>query len=213
MARDEDSMIRDEFVEPEMLSTEIVYRGLVWNVVRDTFRLPESDEPITRDYVEHPGAVAVAAVDPDDRIMLIQQYRHPIRAREWEVPAGLLDVAGEPAHLTAQRELHEEVDLRAATWNVLADQLSSPGGLSETLRIFLARDVAEVPEAERFARDAEENGIVPRWVPLAEAKEAVVAGRITNATAVIAILQAELARQRGWDGLRPADAAWPARRG
>lgn len=202
-------MIRDEFGAPEILESEVVYHGLVWDVVRETFRLPESSEPITRDFVEHPGAVAIAAVDEHARIMLIQQYRHPIRAREWEIPAGLLDVSGEPPHRTAARELAEEVDLEAATWNVLADQLSSPGGISETLRIYLARDITARSDA--FERDDEESGIVPRWVPLAEAKAAVVEGRITNATAALGILHADLALARGFTDLRPADAPWSAR--
>ena len=204
-----DAELRDAFGAPEILSSEVAYSGLVWDVVRETFRLPESDEPLTRDFVAHPGAVAVVALDADDRIMLIQQYRHPIRAREWEIPAGLLDVSGEPPHLTAARELAEEVDLAAADWHLLADQLSSPGGISETLRIYLARGLSAT--AEEFDRSGEESGIVPRWVPLSEAKAAVVEGRITNATAVIGILQADLARERGFTGLRPADSPWPAR--
>lgn len=204
---------RDEFVEPDVVRREVVYRGLVWDVVRETFVLPGSTEEITRDFVDHPGAVAVLAVDDDDRVILIRQYRHPVRARDWEIPAGLLDVEGEPAHHAAARELAEEADLTAGTWHVLADQLSSPGGLSETLRIFLARDLAPVPSSERFDRRAEEAGIVVRRVPLDEAVDSVVAGRVTNGTAVIGILQARLARERGWTGLRPADAPWPARRG
>lgn len=212
MTDDPASQIHDEFVDPEVLDREVVYHGIVWNVIRESFRLPESSDPLTRDYVDHPGAVAVVALDEHDRIMLIQQYRHPIRARDWEIPAGLLDVEGEAAHLTAARELAEEVDLQADTWHVLADQLSSPGGISETLRIFLARSLRPVSSADRHTRDGEEGGIVPRWVPLAEAKAAVVEGRITNGTAVIGILQTDLARQRGFSGLRPADAPWPARR-
>ena len=92
-------------------------------------------------------------------ICLIQQYRHPVRAYEWEIPAGLLDVAGEPPHVGAARELHEEADLVAGTWHVLADYFSSPGGLDEALRVYLARDLAAVPATtararRRGARDA-----------------------------------------------------------
>ncbi|GAA2005224.1 NUDIX hydrolase [Brevibacterium samyangense] len=205
----DEAPLADTFGVPEIRDHETVYTGLVWDVVRETFVLPESDRPLTRDFVRHPGAVAVAAIDETDRILLIQQYRHPVRAREWEIPAGLLDVAGEEPRLAASRELAEEADLRAENWHVLTDQLSSPGGISECIRIFLARDVSALPEA--FARDAEESGIVPRWVPLDEALEAVLSGRIANATASLAILHAHHARARGWTGLRPADAPWPAR--
>ncbi|HET8766499.1 NUDIX hydrolase [Phycicoccus sp. M110.8] len=182
--------------------------GLVWDVVRDRVDLGEAGE-VTREYVRHPGAVAVAALDEQGRICLIQQYRHPVRAFEWEIPAGLLDVDGEPPHRAAARELHEEADLTAGTWNVLADYVSSPGGLDEGLRIFLARDLAEVPHGERHDRDGEELGMPVRWVLLEEVRDAVLAGRVHNATLAIAALAALAARDLDWSTLRPADAPWP----
>ena len=89
---------------------------------------------------------------------MIQQYRHPVRAFEWEIPAGLLDVHGEPPHVGAARELHEEADLTAGTWHVLADCVSSPGGLDEALRIYLAA-TCPVAHADRHVRDGEELGM------------------------------------------------------
>ena len=77
-------------------------------------------------------------------------------------PAGLLDVDGEPAHLTAARELLEEADLVAGEWQLLLDHYASPGGSSESLRIFLARDLRDVPDDERHQRDAEELGMPVR---------------------------------------------------
>ncbi|MFC8502651.1 NUDIX domain-containing protein [Pedococcus sp. NPDC057267] len=200
--------LADRFEGRPVVSTEVAMHGLVWDVVRDRVDLGEAGE-VTREYVRHPGAVAVAALDEQGRICLIQQYRHPVRAFEWEVPAGLLDVDGEAPHLAAARELHEEADLTAATWNVLVDYVSSPGGLDEGLRIFLARDLAEVPHAERHDRDGEELGMPVRWVALEDVRDAVLAGRVHNATLAIAALAVLAARDLDWSTLRPADAPWP----
>jgi ADP-ribose pyrophosphatase len=200
--------LRDEPVDRPVTHSATVFTGLVWDVVEEKVDLGEAGE-VTRQFVHHPGAVAVAALDDRDRLCLIQQYRHPIRMLEWEIPAGLLDVHGEAPHVAAARELGEEADLVAATWHVLADYVSSPGGLDEALRVFLARDLAEVPEAERHQRDGEELGMPRRWVPLEEARSAVLAGRIQNATVVVAVLAALAARDQGWATLRPHDAPWP----
>ncbi|MDR6865245.1 NUDIX domain-containing protein [Phycicoccus sp. 3266] len=204
--------LADRFEGRPVVSTEVAMHGLVCDVVRDRVDLGEAGE-VTREYVRHPGAVAVAALDERGRICLIQQYRHPVRAFEWEIPAGLLDVDGEAPHLAAARELHEEADLTAGTWNVLADYVSSPGGLDEGLRIFLARDLAEVPHAERHDRDGEELGMPVRWVALEEVRDAVLAGRVHNATLAIAALAALAARDLDWSTLRPADAPWPGHPG
>ncbi|OFT91487.1 NUDIX hydrolase [Brevibacterium sp. HMSC24B04] len=201
--------LADQLVDYPTHGREVVFRGAVWDVCRETVDLPEA-AGLTRDFVDHTGAVGIAAVDDDDRILLIQQYRHPVRQRDWEIPAGLLDVQGEDPLLAAQRELSEEADLQAGSWAVLADQLSSPGGLSEVLRIYLARDLAA--DASDFVREGEEAGLVLRWTPLGEAFEAVREGRIGNATAQLAILHAHASRAGGWSGLRPADCAWPAYR-
>jgi ADP-ribose pyrophosphatase len=132
-----------------------------------------------------------------------------VRAYEWEIPAGLLDVDGEPPHVGAARELHEEADLVAGTWHVLADYVSSPGGLSEALRIYLARDLTTVSEAARHARTSEELDMPLRWVALEEVRDAFLAGRLHNATLGIAVLAALASRAQGWATLRPVDAPWP----
>lgn len=191
-----------------VVHTEVALSGMVWDVVRDRVDLGEAGE-VVREYVRHPGAVAVAALDDDGRLCVIQQYRHPVRSFEWEIPAGLLDVDGEPPHVGAARELHEEADLVAGTWHVLADYVSSPGGLDEALRIYLARDLTAVDHADRHVRDGEELGMPVRWVELEEVRDAVLAGRVHNSTLAIAALAALAARDLDWATLRPADAPWP----
>ena len=204
-------VIADRHEARPVLHSETALHGMVWDVVRDQVDLGAAGV-VTREYVRHPGAVAVAALDAQDRLCLIQQYRHPVRAFEWEIPAGLLDVPGEAPHLAAARELHEEADLVASTWHVLADYVSSPGGLDEALRVYLARDLADVPHADRHERGGEELGMPLRWVPLEAVRDAVLAGRVHNPTLTIAALAALAARELGWTTLRPHDAPWPSHR-
>lgn len=200
--------IADEFDPQPVTQTEVVMSGRVWDVVRDEVDLGEAGRHV-REYVRHPGAVAVLALDEDGRICLVQQYRHPIRTRDWEIPAGLLDVPGEPAWVAATRELHEEADLVAGRLEVLADIRTSPGGLDEAIRIYLARDVRSVAEADRHVRDAEELGMPLVWVALDDAVDAVLSGRFQNGIVVAAVLAAHVARQAGWASLRPHDIEWP----
>lgn len=202
--------LADRLERRPVLSSTVSFAGRVWDVRTDRVDLGEAGQ-VTRDYVDHTGAVAVLALDEDDRAVVIQQYRHPVGAFDWEIPAGLLDVDGEPPHVTAARELHEEADLVAARWATLVDHWSSPGGSSESLRIYLARGLAPVPEAERHQRHGEELGMPQRLVPLDDLVDGVLEGRLHSPTLVIAVLAAEALRARGWAGLRPVDAPWPQR--
>lgn len=170
----------------EVVASDVVYEGRVWDVRRDRFRFGGAE--IERDYVDHTGAVAVLARDADDRVLLINQYRHPIRSRDWELPAGLLDVEHEDPLAAAQRELAEEADLEAAEWSELLTFATSPGGSDETIRVYEARGVSATAEA--FARTEEEAELVLRWVPLAEVVEAALAGRIHNSILLVAVLAA-----------------------
>lgn len=197
--------LADDPFRPEPVSSETVYRGKVWDVRRDVFRY--NGDEITREYVDHTGAVAVLALDDDGRVLLIKQYRHPVRHRDWEIPAGLLDIAGEDPLEAAKRELAEEADLEADTWNVLADTFTSPGGSDEAIRIYLARSVR--PAAEAFAREEEEADIETAWVPLDEAVDAVLERRLHNAPLMIALLAARASRERGWETLGAAGLPWP----
>lgn len=189
---------------------DTVYRGYVWDVRQEEFDHPSGR--LTRDYVRHPGAVATLAMrgsDGNEEILLIQQYRHPIGTYDWEIPAGLLDVAGEPPHVGAARELYEEADLRARTWNVLVDFSSSPGGSSEQLRVFLARDIEIVPEDDRHHREAEELNMPTAWAKLDDVVEAIAQGRLHNPGLIVGAQTAYIERAQGWKNLRPADAPWP----
>jgi ADP-ribose pyrophosphatase len=156
-----------------------------------------------RDVVVHPGAVAVLALDGQDRVLMVCQYRHPVGRLLWELPAGLRDVDGEPPLATAQRELAEETGWRADLWKTLADCFTSPGMTSERIRIFLARGVSEIPPAERdFTPVHEEAGIELAWVPLDDAVAAVLGGGVHNQTAAVGILAAYAARADRFAGLR-----------
>jgi 8-oxo-dGDP phosphatase len=193
-----------------LLSTEKVYEGRIWDVVSDSFQLQETGEALTRDYIEHPGAVAVLPMNSNGEILLLRQYRHPVGMDLWEIPAGLLDIEGEDFVVGAARELAEEADLAAGTWNVLADFFNSPGSSSEAIRIYLARDLTDIPHHERHERTDEEAEIEFHWISLDDAVASVLAGRLHNPSAVVGILAAAAARAGGYEGLRPADAPWPA---
>lgn len=179
-------MLHDEPVELDVLSSDVVFSGRVWDVRSDTFVY--NGEQIVRDYVAHTGAVAIVAIDDDERVLLIQQYRHPIRHRDWEIPAGLLDIAGEPPADTAARELAEEADLVAAHWQSLVSVFSTPGGSDEVIHVFLATGLSAAPEVH--ARDDEEADIRIEWMPLQDAVTAVLAGRMRNAVLGVGVLAA-----------------------
>lgn len=202
--------LEDLLAGRRVLDSAVVHHGVIWDVVSDTVDLGPAGT-VRREYIRHPGAVGVLALDDEDRVLMIRQYRHPVRRELWELPAGLLDVPGEPALEAARRELAEEADLTADRWDVLIDWFNSPGGMNEALRLYLARGVHEVPHHERHAREAEELGMPIRWIPLDEARDAVLAGRLHNPGAVVGILAAHAARDAGWSTLRPAEAPWPER--
>lgn len=199
--------LRDEAATLPITSSGVLHEGRVFDLVTEDVDLGEGGT-VTREFLKHPGAVAIVALDEHERVLLIRQYRHPVRAYLWEVPAGLLDVPGEPLLGAAQRELAEEADLTAASWHTLADYYTTPGGSDEGLRVFLARDLDEIPEDDRYERGEEELGMSTAWVPLDEAVRLVQAGALHNPSAVVGILAAHAARASGWAGLRPADGAW-----
>ncbi|MCZ4302817.1 MULTISPECIES: NUDIX domain-containing protein [Microbacterium] len=186
--------LRDEPFEPEVLQSDRVYKGWVWDVRSDRVRY--GDGEIVREYVAHTGAVAILALDDEDRVLLIQQYRHPIRHRDWELPAGLLDVDGEAPLDAARRELAEEADLVAAHWEPLVSSWTTPGGNNEMIHIFLATGVAAASSAHD--REDEEADIRVEWVPLADAVDAVLGGRMHNGILSIGVLAAaQRLRDRG----------------
>jgi len=170
-------------------------------------RSPEG-ELLTRDFLRHPGAVAIVCLDDRDRVLVVDQYRHPVGHRLIEPPAGLLDVDDEAPAEAAARELFEEGHVRATAWWLLAEFATSPGMADEAVRVFLARDVTLVEEADRYVAHGEEASMTVAWVPLDDLVAAVLAGRLHNPNMVVGALAAWAARERGWRDLRPATAPW-----
>ena len=185
------------------------YQGRIISVRVDTIRSPDGNTA-DREVVTHPGAVGVVALDesgPAPRVLMIRQYRHPVGRLLWDLPAGLRDVAGEPLLRTGRRELLEETGYRAACWDLLVDYFSSPGIITERLRVFLARGPELVPASERdFVPENEEAHLLVDWVPLDEAVRLALAGELHNGLAVTGILAAHAAWRSGFAGLRDADA-------
>jgi 8-oxo-dGTP pyrophosphatase MutT (NUDIX family) len=204
---DWDGPVRDEPAELELGSSEVVHAGLVWDVRRDEIHLQDG-QTVTREVVEHTGAVGIVALDDEDRVLLVRQYRHPVRHYLWEPPAGLLDVPGEDPLAAAKRELAEEAHLRADTWHVLADYFNSPGGSTEAFRCYLARGLHDLDE-DRHEGEGEERDMPVTWLRLDDARDLVLAGRLHNPTAVLGVLAAVVSRELGWSTLRPADSPWP----
>lgn len=187
----------------ETISSETLYTGAIFALRRDQVRMP-GDTTAVREVVEHYGAVAVVAMDDDGNIPIVYQYRHPLGRRLWELPAGLLDAPGEPAHLTAARELVEEAGLQATTWQVLVDLDSTPGFSDESVRVYLATGLSEVDRPEAHHEEAD---MTLQWYPLAEAARKALSGEIVNSIAVAGILAA-YAVAGGLAQPRPADAPW-----
>ncbi|MDQ0850869.1 8-oxo-dGTP pyrophosphatase MutT (NUDIX family) [Arthrobacter sp. B3I9] len=202
--------VSDQPSPRRLLSSQTVYEGRIWDVVSDTFQLNDDGDALVRDYIDHPGAVAVLPMNDAGEVLLIKQYRHPVGMDLWEIPAGLLDVEGEDFVVGAARELAEEADLVAAEWNVLVDFFNSPGSSSEAIRIYLARGLSDVPGHELHVRTDEEAEIELHWIPLENAVASVLEGRLHNPSAVVGILAAAAARADNFKDLRPADAPWPA---
>lgn len=150
----------------------------------------------SRAVVRPHGAVGVVALDEDDRILLVQQYRHPVGQRLLEIPAGTLDIVGEPPMDAAARELAEEADVLAFQWSPFLTLHATPGYSSERWEVFLATDLAPVPTDQRTAREAEEADMQQWWVPFDEALAAVFDGRITDSMTVAAILGVQARRSR-----------------
>ncbi|MFG2575562.1 NUDIX domain-containing protein [Streptomyces sp. NPDC048481] len=194
----------------EIRATRTPFVGGKTSVRTDEVVMPDG-AVVRRDYQVHPGSVAVLALDDEDRVLLIKQYRHPVRHKLWEIPAGLLDVPGENPLHAAQRELYEEAHVKAEEWRVLTDVYTTPGGCDESVRIFLARGLSEA-EGQRFAVEDEEADMEHARVPVADLVRAVLAGDVHNNCLVVGVLSLVAARAgEGVEALRPAEAPWPAR--
>jgi ADP-ribose pyrophosphatase len=202
-----DPPLADAVVDRHVVRSTQRFHGRVWDIRTDIVDLGDGEE-VERDLVVHPGAVCIIAVDDDQQVLLVQQYRHPVSALLWEPPAGLLDVADEEPLAAAQRELFEEAGYRAARWSVLLDVLMSPGGSSESVRLFLAQDLTPVTEAERFLGVAEERTMVIRWVPLERARAGLFSGDLHSPLSVMGILAVTRVLIDGDASTRPVDSPW-----
>ncbi|MFZ1361326.1 MAG: NUDIX hydrolase [Candidatus Nanopelagicales bacterium] len=191
--------------------TETVDRfdGAVWSIRSDTVEF--DDQSAVRDVLIHPGAVAIVALNDQDEVLLIRQYRHPVAAYLFETPAGLLDKPSEDPLEAAKRELIEEAGLEAKNWGVLLDVANSPGGSSEIIRFYLARDISAASEGRVMTGEAEEASLPSVWVDLDEALQLVLAGQLISPNAVVGVFAAHAARASDWDDVRPADAPWNSR--
>ncbi|MFE7132936.1 NUDIX domain-containing protein [Streptomyces sp. NPDC057638] len=202
--------IADTAEEWRVTASSTPFRGNKTSVRTDRVVMPDGTE-VSRDYQVHPGSVAVVALDDEQRVVVLKQYRHPVRQRLWEIPAGLLDVPGENPLHAAQRELYEEAHIKAEEWRVLTDVYTTPGGCDEAVRIFLARGLSTA-EGERYAVHHEEADMELARVPLAELVQGALAGRLHNTCLVVGALSTAAALAGdGFDALRPAEAPWPAR--
>lgn len=185
----------DAVAPREVLARRVLHEGMVWDLVVEDAELGHSQ--ITREFIDHPSAVAVIATrmhEGREQVLLIRQYRHPVRMDLWEPPAGILDVAGEDLQAAAARELAEEADLVAEEWDVLVDYFTSPGGSDEGIRIFLASGVTDA--GGTFERVHEEADIVSRWFDLHDVVGAILGGRIHNPSAVTGVLALAARRAR-----------------
>ena len=185
------------------VDSETIYVGKIFALRADGVRMPGGDTA-RREVVEHYGAVAVLALDDDGNIVMVYQYRHPVGRRLWELPAGLLDTGGEPAHITAARELEEEAGLSAQNWRVLVDLVTTAGFSDEGVRVYLATGLTDVGRPDAHDEEAD---LVVRWFPLDEAVRMALSGEIVNTIAVSGILAAYAVRE-DVDSLRAVDAAW-----
>ncbi len=183
------------------------FQGRIARVRVDTVVMP-GGKTAEREVVEHDMAVAVVAMEDDGRVVLIEQYRHPLRRRLWELPAGLLDVEGELPQPAAARELAEETGLHAGTWSTLIDVAGSPGFCNEIVRVFLATDLTDIGRQGEITDEEADLRVV--LVPLADALAGVLQGKVVNAATVAGLLAAHVALSGGDApvSLRPGDAPW-----
>ena len=179
------------------------FRNWLISVRTDKVVMPDSQQA-ERTVITHIGAVGILALDEQDRVLMIRQYRHPVARELWEIPAGLRDVTGEALVDTARRELLEETGHVAREWHVLVDSYSSPGIITERMRIFLARGLEAADS--HYQRQGEEKFLRHAWVPLAEAVAAALAGKLHNGAAIQGILAGHIASSGGFSGLRGTDA-------
>ena len=188
----------------ETVASETLYVGKIFALRADEVRMPGGNTA-RREVVEHYGAVAIVALDENNNVAMVYQYRQPVGRRLWELPAGLLDIGGEPPEHTAARELEEEAGLQARDWGVLVDVVSAAGFSDECVRVYLATGLTDIGRPEAHDEEAD---LKLQWFPLTDAVKMVLSGEIVNSLAVAGILAARTI-DRDVQALRPVDAPWP----
>lgn len=201
-------MISDQPIDYAVVRREEIFNGYVMDLRRDDFDF--NGEVLRREYIVHPGAVAIIAMDHEGKLLLVQQYRHPQGKVMWEPPAGLLDTPDEDPLECAKRELLEETGYEASKWEVLLDFANTPGGSSEQIRIYFAQGLKEHVGGRPQGSD-EESSMTVHWVPLSEVLASIGAGLVTNAALVVGTLALVTALAEPDTMLRPANSPWPAR--
>jgi ADP-ribose pyrophosphatase len=165
----------------ESLGAEVEWEGKLFRAGTERFRYPDGAE-VTRQKAWHPGAVGILAVD-DETVWLTRQPREVVGATaSLEIPAGKLDVPGEPPLATAKRELAEEIGQQAGRWSELFAFYTSPGFTDELVRLYLARDLSPAPETQA---DEDERIEIARW-PLNQIDQAI--SECQDAKSLIALL-------------------------
>lgn len=181
-------MPKDQPAALEVLKSEVVFAGRIWDVLSETFSY--NNESLVREFVKHPGAVAVVALNERQEVLLIKQYRHPVREFLWEIPAGLLDVDGESFEAAAKRELLEETGYIAEDWQSLNSFHTTPGGNSETIHIFLAQQLRH--QGHDLVLEGEEVDMQLEWVSLADAVSSILKSEMRSPSAAVGIMAVAL---------------------
>src|SRR5688572_26866040 len=181
---------------PVVSSSDLHRDDWVVALREDVITRPGHPEEFSRISLEHPGAVIVLAVDEQERVMCLRQYRHTSGYAFVELPAGLRDAGDEPPVETAKRELREEVELEASDWRQLLSTFSSAGITDEVHEIFLARGLTHAPRGD-FAMEHEEAEMERFWVPMADLLEAVLEGRVRQGPLAQAVLAYDVLKRRG----------------
>lgn len=177
-------MPKDEAVELPISESEIAFRGKIWDVFRERFQYGTGE--LTREFVAHPGAVAVLAIDDEQRVLLIRQYRHPVRSYLWEIPAGLMDITGESFEQAARRELLEETGYEARHLEPLISFFTTPGGNTEAIEVFLARGLNYLGYEDELS--GEEVDMRVEWFPIREVLQSVLKSEIRSPSLVVGIM-------------------------
>jgi ADP-ribose pyrophosphatase len=188
-------MPNDQSVEIASIKKTLLHKGMVWDLVSETFEF--NGVELTREYVDHTGAVAVLAFNEKEELLLMKQYRRPVGKFLMELPAGLLDVPGESLLDCAKRELAEEAGLDAASWAELISFHTTPGGNNEAITVFVAKELSETKLV--FEATGEEADMPQSWVPIKDAVKLVLTGQIMSPSAVVGIMAYKLSKD---DSLR-----------